>query len=76
MLKIKDSVDLKELKKLGFYLEGNTYKKDVGHHKCLAICSIDRIVIIPTVNKWFIKSKEIIKYTIRALGETGLLERC
>lgn len=47
MLKIKDSVDLKELEKFGFYLEGNTYKYDIGRNKCVAICIYDRIVIEP-----------------------------
>ena len=75
MLKIKDSVDLKELEKFGFYLEGNTYKKDIGHHKCIAICYIDRIIIIPKLNKWFLKSKDIIKYTIKELIEAGLVEK-
>ena len=47
MLKIKDNVDLKELEKFGFYLEGNTYKYDIGRNKCVAICVYDRIVIEP-----------------------------
>lgn len=47
MLKIKDNVDLKELEKLGFYLEGNTYKYDIGKGKCLAVCIINREIIEP-----------------------------
>lgn len=47
MLKIKDNVYLKELEKFGFYLEGNTYKYDIGRNKCVAICVYDRIVIEP-----------------------------
>ena len=74
MIKIKDDVDLKELEKFGFYLEGNTYKKDIGHHKCIAICYIDKVILIPQLNKWFIKSIDLIRDTIRNLIEAGLVE--
>ena len=51
MLKIKDEVDLKELQKFGFYLEGNTYKYDLLLGKCIYICTIplhNRILIFPS----------------------------
>ena len=35
MLKIKNNIDLKELEKFGFYLEGNTYKYDLLLGKCI-----------------------------------------
>lgn len=40
-----------ELEKMGFYLEGNTYKYDIGDHKCLAICTINRKIIYPEISK-------------------------
>lgn len=41
----------KELEKMGFYLEGNTYKYDIGDNKCLAICTINREIIYPEISK-------------------------
>lgn len=62
MLKIKDNVDLKELEKFGFKLDGNTYKNDIGslkyfgEHKYIAICTIDRKIYEPELpiltNRW------------------------
>ena len=52
MFKIKDSVDLKELEKIGFYLEGNKYKYDIGDHKCIAVCAINREIIYPKISKF------------------------
>lgn len=40
-----------ELEKMGFYLEGNTYKYDIGGNKCLAICTINREIIYPEISK-------------------------
>lgn len=51
MLKIKDNVDLKELEKFGFYLEGNTYKYDLGKGKCFSICTINYEIIEPKIKK-------------------------
>lgn len=41
----------KELEKMGFYLEGNTYKYDIGNHKCIAVCTINREIIYPEISK-------------------------
>lgn len=41
----------KELEKMGFYLEGNTYKYDIGDHKCLSICNINGEIIYPEISK-------------------------
>lgn len=41
----------KELEKMGFYLEGNTYKYDIGDNKCLAICTINGEIISPKISK-------------------------
>lgn len=51
MLKIKDDVDLKELEKFGFYLEGNTYKFDLGEGKCFSVCIINKKIIEPQIEK-------------------------
>lgn len=59
MLKIKDNVDLKELEKFGFYLEGNTYKYDIGKGKCVAICKINREIIRPELPVITNRIKEI-----------------
>lgn len=40
----------KELEKMGFYVDGNTYKYSVGKGKCIAICTIDRKILIPKIN--------------------------
>ena len=56
MLKVKDSVDLKELEKFGFYLEGNTYKYDLPLHKCAYVCTIqkNRELFFPCYNlRWY-----------------------
>ena len=42
----------KELEKMGFYLEGNTYKYDIGDHKCIAVCTINREIIYPKISKF------------------------
>ncbi len=66
MLKIKDSVNLKELEKFGFYLDGNTYKYDLPLNKCAYVCKIsnEKELIFPCYNlKWyqFIFKNKIIK---------------
>ena len=40
----------KQLEDMGFYLEGNTYKYGVSRGKCIAICTINREIIIPKTN--------------------------
>ena len=47
MLKIKDGVDLKELEKFGFKLDGNTYKYFIARNKCVYVCIYDRKLIRP-----------------------------
>ena len=47
MLKIKDDVDLKELEKFGFELDGNTYKYFIARNKCVYVCIHDRKLIRP-----------------------------
>lgn len=59
MSKIKDDIDLKELEKLGFYLEGNTYKYDIGKGKCVAVCKINREIIRPELPVITNRIKEI-----------------
>lgn len=66
MLKIKDNVDLKVLEKLGFYLEGNTYKYNLPLNKCAYICTIpkEKELVFPCYNlRWyqFIFKNKIIK---------------
>lgn len=66
MLKIKDNVDLRELEKFGFYLEGNTYKYNLPLSKCAYICTIskEKELVFPCYNlKWyqFIFINKIIK---------------
>ena len=89
MLKIKDNVDLKELEKFGFELEGNTYRKDIGslkyfgEHTYIAICTIDREIYEPKLpilkNRWqvlFTSSKPYQKLseTIYELEQAGLID--
>lgn len=47
MLKIKDNVDLKELEKFGFELDGNTYKYFIAKNKCVYVCIHDRKLVRP-----------------------------
>lgn len=47
MLKIRDDVDLKELEKLGFELDGNTYKYFITKNKCVYVCIHDKKIIKP-----------------------------
>ncbi len=47
MLKIRDDVDLKELEKLGFELDGNTYKYFIAKNKCVYVCIHDKKIIRP-----------------------------
>ena len=47
MLKIKDSVDLKELEKFGFVLDGNTYKYFIKRNLCVYVCIYDRKLVKP-----------------------------
>lgn len=83
MLRIKNNVDLKELEKLGFYLEGNTYKYDLPLHKCAYICTIpkEKELVFPCYNlKWyqFIFKNKIIKEIANiqvALIQAGLVEK-
>lgn len=41
----------KQLEEIGFYLEGNTYKYDIGDGKCIGICTANREIIIPEISK-------------------------
>ena len=75
MLKIKDNVDLKELEKFGFYLEGNTYSYDIGKRKRLAICIIDRIILKPNLNRWNIKNKYLVDRIIFNMAISGIVEK-
>ena len=43
----REKIDLKELERFGFYIDGNTYKYDIGKGKCVAICKINREIIRP-----------------------------
>lgn len=66
MYKLKDNANLKDLEKIGFYLEGNTYKYNLPLHKCAYICIIPEAkkVIFPCYNlRWyqFIFKNKIIK---------------
>ena len=82
-LKIKDYVDLKELEKFGFYLEGNTYKYDLPLHKCAWICTVpkEKELVFPCYNlKWyqFIFKNKIIKIITKIqedLIQAGLVEK-
>lgn len=49
---IRGKADFKELEKIGFYLEGNTYKYDIGDHKCIGVCTINREIIYPKISKF------------------------
>lgn len=49
---IREKADLKELEKMGFYLEGNTYKYDIGDHKYIAVCTINKEIIYPKISKF------------------------
>lgn len=75
MLKIKDDVDLKELEKRKFYLEGNTYKRDVGKGKCLAICTINREIVKPKISKWDLKIKDTVEEILFFMCLDGLIEK-
>ena len=83
MLKVKDSVDLKELEKHGFYLDGNTYKYDLPLHKCAYVCIIQhkKELVFPCYNlKWyqFIFKNKIIKKITKIqndLIQAGLVEK-
>ena len=71
--KLKYIADFNKLKDYGFYLEGNTYKRDVGEHKCIAICEINREVIIPKVKKF--KNYEELSNIMFFMACDGLLEK-
>lgn len=53
--KIRENANLKELEKFGFYLEGNTYKYDLGEEKCFSICTINKEIIEPNIEKTYHK---------------------
>ena len=59
MLKIKDSVDLKELEKFGFVLDGNTYKYFIAKNKCVYVCIHDRKLVRPELPVITSRIKEI-----------------
>lgn len=66
MLKIRPDIDLKELEKFGFYLDGNTYKYNLPLNKCAWICKIpeEKELVFPCYNlRWyqFIFKNKIIK---------------
>ena len=46
-LRIRADVDLKELEKFGFELDGNTYKYIIAKNKCVYVCVYDRKIIRP-----------------------------
>ena len=83
MIKIRDDVDLKELEKFGFYLEGNTYKYDLILGKCIYICTIpllNRTLVFPVFEwyQYFFLKKKIIKRIEsikRKLIRAGLVEK-
>ena len=83
MLKIKNNIDLKELEKFGFYLEGNTYKYDLLLGKCVYICtipSLNRTLIFPPFEWYeylFFKKKKIkrIESIQQKLIRAGLVEK-
>lgn len=74
-LKIKDKVDLKELEKRGFYLEGNTYKRDVGKGKCLSVCTINREIIKPKLGNWDFKIKDTVEEILFCMCLDGIVEQ-
>ena len=59
MLKIKDNVDLKELEKFGFELDGNTYKYFIAKNKCVYVCIHDRKLVRPELPVITSRIKEI-----------------
>ena len=59
MLKIKDNVDLKELEKFGFELDGNTYKYFIAKNKCVYVCIHDRKLVRPELPVMTSRIKEI-----------------
>lgn len=59
MLKIKDNVDLKELEKFGFDLDGNTYKYFIAKNKCVYVCIHDRKLVRPELPVITSRIKEI-----------------
>ena len=59
MLKIKDNVDLKELEKFGFELDGNTYKYFIAKNKCVYVCIDDRKLVRPELPVMTSRIKEI-----------------
>ena len=80
MLKIKDNVDLKELEKFGFYLEGNTYKYNLPLGKCAYVCKIleKKELIFPCYNlRWyqFIFKSKIIKKSKGMINKNGKNKR-
>lgn len=83
MLKIKDNVDLKELEKYGFELDGNTYKYFIKKNKCVYVCIHDRKVVKPELpiiksrlKAFFTSSKPYQKLSeiIYKLDNAGLVE--
>lgn len=74
MLRIKKYVDMNKLINYGFYLEGNTYKFDVGKNKSISICNINRIVIKPNIGIFDFKTKELVDDVLFDLALFGYLE--
>ena len=59
MLKICNDVDLKELEKFGFDLDGNTYKYFIAKNKCVYVCIHDRKLVRPELPVITSRIKEI-----------------
>ena len=75
MLKIRDDVDLKELEERGFYLESNTYKRDVGKGKYLSVCAINREIIKPKLGNWDFKIKDTVEEILFCMCLDGIVEK-
>ena len=73
MFKIKDDINLIVLETYGFYVQADTYKRDVGENSCIGINKRDRVVSIPKVKK--IKSIREIKNTLFFMFCDGILEK-
>lgn len=83
MLKIKDDVNLKELEKFGFYVDGNSYKYNLPLGKCAYVCCVSKIkeLVFPCYNlKWyqFLFRKKIIREINKIqlkLFQAGIVEK-
>lgn len=80
----KQYIDLKELEKFGFELDGNTYKYFIAKNKCVYVCIHDRKLIRPElpiirsrIKDFFTSSKPYQKLSeiMYKLDEANLVER-